>query len=118
MTVADKKVVSVNYHLTAKTKDGENLVEKTDKDNPFVFLYGSGGLLPDFEKNMKGKKAGDTFDFYIDAANGYGVRDESYVVNIPSEAFKGEDGELDDEAVKVGSTLPMVDNEGNRMQGI
>jgi FKBP-type peptidyl-prolyl cis-trans isomerase SlyD len=118
MTISDKKVVSVNYHLTSKTDKGEELVEKTDKDHPFVFLYGSGGLLEDFEKNLKGKKVGDAFDFHIEAAKGYGLRDESYVVNIPSEAFKGEDGKIDTETIQVGSNLPMVDNEGNRMEGL
>ena len=115
MTIDVNKVVSVNY--TLKNKGTGEQVEKTSTDNPFVFLFGAGGLLPDFESNLKGKKAGDQFDFFIDAANGYGVRHEDHVVMIPIAAFQGEDGKLDDENVKVGVTLPMVDNEGNRMYG-
>ena len=118
MTIGNKTVVSVSYVLTSKTTGPENLVEKTDNDHPFVFLYGAGGLLEDFEKNLAGKKAGDRFDFHITAAKGYGIKDENYVVNIPVDAFKGEDGTMDKESVKVGNTLPMVDNEGNRMQGL
>jgi FKBP-type peptidyl-prolyl cis-trans isomerase SlyD len=115
MKIDNKTVVSVNYNLSIKGS-GEQ-VEQTSKEQPFVFLFGSGGLLPDFEKNLKDKQAGDTFDFFIDAANGYGTRDEQHVVMIPIEAFQGEDGKLDDENVKVGVTLPMVDNEGNRLYG-
>lgn len=115
MTIEQNKVVSVNY--TLKNKGTGEQVEQTSKEHPFVFLFGVGGLLPDFENNLSGKKPGDTFDFFIDAENGYGVRHEDHVVMIPITAFQGEDGKLDSENVFVGATLPMVDNEGNRMYG-
>ena len=57
MTINKNKVVSVNYHLTGKEEGGEEqLIEQTSIEKPFVFLYGVGGLIEDFEKNMKGKK--------------------------------------------------------------
>lgn len=115
MVIENNKVVSVNYNLSLKAT-GEQ-VEQTSKEHPFVFLFGAGGLLEDFENNLKGKKAGDTFDFFIEHARGYGVRDEQHVVMIPIAAFLGEDGNLDAENVKVGVTLPMVDNDGNRLYG-
>lgn len=115
MTIDKDTVVSVNYHLSVKGS-GEK-VEETSKEHPFVFLFGAGGLLPDFENNLQGKKIGDKFDFFIDHKNGYGVRDEQHVVMIPIDAFLGEDGKLDAENVKVGVTLPMVDNDGNRLYG-
>jgi FKBP-type peptidyl-prolyl cis-trans isomerase SlyD len=115
MTIGQNSVVSVNY--TLKNKGTGEQVEQTSVEHPFVFIFGVGGLLPDFENNLNGKKAGDTFDFFIDAANGYGIRQEDHVVMIPVGAFQGEDGKLDEENVKVGVTLPMVDNEGNRMYG-
>lgn len=115
MKIDNNTVVSVNYNLSIKGTTEQ--VEQTSKEHPFVFLFGAGGLLPDFEKNLNGKNPGDAFDFFIDAANGYGVRDEQHVVMIPIEAFQGEDGKLDEENVKVGVTLPMVDNEGNRLYG-
>lgn len=115
MIVENNKVVSVNYNLSIKGT-GEQ-VEQTSKEHPFVFLFGVGGLLEDFENNLKGKKAGDQFDFFIEHSRGYGVRDEQHVVMIPIDAFLGEDGKLDAENVKVGVTLPMVDNDGNRLYG-
>ena len=115
MKIENNSVVSVNYNLSIKGT-GEQ-VEQTSKEHPFVFLFGAGGLLPDFENNLAGKTTGDTFDFFIDAKNGYGTRDEQHVVMIPIDAFLGEDGKLDAENVKVGVTLPMVDNEGNRLYG-
>jgi FKBP-type peptidyl-prolyl cis-trans isomerase SlyD len=115
MTIENNTVASVDYTLSIKGTDEQ--VEQTSKENPFVFIFGAGGLLPDFESNLKGKKPGDAFDFFIDAAKGYGVRDEQNVVMIPIDAFLGEDGKLDSDNVKVGVTLPMVDNEGNRLYG-
>lgn len=119
MIVENKKVVTVSYHLTVKDGEngGETLVEKTDAAHPLVFLFGSGGLLEEFENNLKGKQVGDSFDFYISAENGYGTRNDDHIVNIPIEAFKSEEGELDTEMVAVGNVLPMVDREGNRLQG-
>lgn len=120
MIIGKDKVVSVDYHLSTKNPGTglEELVEKTDKDNPFVFLQGSGGLLEEFEKNLSGLKTGDNFDFIITAENGYGKIDPEYVVSIPVDAFKGEDGTMDLEMIKVGNMLPMMDSEGNRMQGM
>ena len=115
MVIDTNKVVSVDYTLSVKGT--EEQIEQTSKEQPFVFLYGAGGLLEDFENNLKGKKAGDTFDFFIDHARGYGVRDEQHVVMIPMEAFLGEDEKFDEENVKIGVTLPMVDNDGNRLYG-
>ena len=94
MTIENNKVVSVNYLLTKKNT-GEQ-VEQTSVEHPFVFIFGTGGLLEDFETNLINKKAGDTFDFFIDHARGYGVRDEQYLVNIPIDAFLSEDGKFDE----------------------
>lgn len=116
MIIEKNSVVSVNYLLSLK-ETGEK-VEETSKENPFVFIFGTGGLLEDFEGNLQGKKIGDSFDFFVDHKRGYGVRDEQHLVMIPIEAFLGEDGTFDKENVKVGVTLPMTDNEGNRLYGM
>lgn len=116
MTIENNTVVSVNY-LLAKKGTGEQ-IEQTSKEHPFVFIFGVGGLLEDFETNLRNKKVGDTFDFFIEHTRGYGVRDEQHIVMIPIDAFLGEDGNLDEENVKVGVTLPMIDNEGGKLYGM
>lgn len=117
MTISQNKVVSVNYHLSAhKNNEAEQLIEQTSEDRPFVFLFGVGQLLPDFEKNLLNKTVGDTFDFTIDAANGYGISEEDMVVKINKEAFHV-DGKFDSERVKVGEDLAMNDADGNQLMG-
>jgi FKBP-type peptidyl-prolyl cis-trans isomerase SlyD len=120
MVVDGKKVVSVSYTLSTpgKTAGQETVVEKTEPNIPLVWLYGVGSMIPDFENNLKGKKAGDKFDFHIKAVDGYGLRDETYLASIPLDAFRGEDGSVDTEMVKIGNTLPMMDNQGNHLQGV
>ncbi|MCE9539705.1 MAG: FKBP-type peptidyl-prolyl cis-trans isomerase, partial [Bacteroidetes bacterium] len=78
MIIENNTVVSVNY-LLANKGTGEQ-IEQTSKEHPFVFIFGVGGLLEDFETNLRSKKVGDTFDFFIEHTRGYGVRDEQHIV--------------------------------------
>jgi FKBP-type peptidyl-prolyl cis-trans isomerase SlyD len=117
MTVAEDKVVSVNYTLTASKDDApEQLIEQTTAEHPFVFLFGFGGVLPEFESNLQGKKAGDKFDFKISSKNGYGDFEKDYIVQIDRAAFEIE-GKFDDARVKVGNDVEMSDAEGNPLVG-
>lgn len=117
MTIADNKVVSLNYYLTAsKNNAPAQLVEETSKEHPFVFLFGFGGVLPDFESNLNGKKTGDKFDFKISAENGYGLYENEYVIKIDRSAFIV-DGKFDEDRVKVGRDLEMRDADGNPLTG-
>jgi len=118
MIITKNKVVAVNYHLSSKFQDeAEELVEKTSVEKPFVFLHGSGGIIPTFEKELTGKKAGDKFDFKIKAADGYGEYNDEYVAEIPKQAFLVE-GRFDDTQITVGAEVPMMDAEGNQMYGL
>lgn len=117
MTVSDNKVVSLNYFLTTSINNQpEKLVEQTSPEHPFVFLYGFGGVLPDFETNLNGKQIGEKFDFKISPENGYGIYEKEYVIKIDRSAFIV-DGKFDDERVKVGRDLEMRDADGNPLTG-
>lgn len=117
MTITDDTVVSVNYYLTAnKGSAPEELIEETSKEHPFVFLFGFGAVLPDFESNLSGKQKGDRFDFRIGTANGYGLHEKEYIVQIDKAAFEV-DGQFDSDRVKVNAELEMTDAEGNPLLG-
>jgi len=118
MNIKKDTVVSVNYHLTSKAgNEPEQLVEQTSIEHPFVFLTGSGSLLPDFEKELTGKKAGDVFDFHIEASAAYGLKEKEYIIEVNKEAFFV-DGKFDDARVKIGAELEMNDAEENVLIGI
>ncbi len=117
MTISNNKVVAVNYHLSANVEqEAPELIEQTTKETPFVFIFGSGQLLPDFEKNLLDKKVGDKFDFAVLPKNGYGISDAEMVTKIPKEAFHV-DGIFDAERVIEGEELMMNDAEGNELMG-
>ncbi|MCC6371955.1 MAG: FKBP-type peptidyl-prolyl cis-trans isomerase [Bacteroidia bacterium] len=117
MHISEDKVVSVNYYLTAsKNNEPEKLVEETSAEHPFVFIFGFGAVLPEFESNLNGKQKGDKFDFKIQAANAYGQYEKDYVVKIDRGAFEI-DGKFDDSRVKVGYDIEMSDAEGNPLTG-
>lgn len=118
MTVSNNKVVAVNYHLSSNLEnEAPQLVEQTSKENPFMFLFGVGQLLPDFEKNLLNKQVGDTFDFHISPEKGYGLSDKEMIVRIPKQAFFV-DGKFDETRVKEGEELMMNDADGHQLMGM
>ena len=115
MQIGQKKVVSVMYRL--ESSQGENtptFVEETNETQPLVFLFGSGQLIPDFEKNLEGLSTGNDFTFRIDAENAYGEVDDEAVVTVSNEMFKV-DGVLDLEVLRIGNMVPLLDREGNQL---
>lgn len=116
MEVAKNRVISLVYELRVDGKDGE-VVEKLNDSNPLTFIYGVGNLLPKFESNINGLKIGDSFDFTLTCDDAYGSSSEEAVVDIPREVFMV-DGKFDAEMVKEGNAIPMLDGDGNRLNGI
>jgi FKBP-type peptidyl-prolyl cis-trans isomerase SlyD len=115
MVVENETVVGVHYTLkNARTGD---LIEDTHGNEPLTFLYGVGQLMPDFESNLTGKSIGDIFDFTIDAANAYGTSEAEKIAMIPREVFLDENGQFDTEFFTEGKTLPMSNNQGERLLG-
>lgn len=115
MLVEDKKVVSIIYELRKNKKDGE-VVESLSEDQPLVFLFGSGNLLPKFEENLEGLKPGDSFEFSLKSADAYGEVQSNAIVDVPRSIFQV-DGNEDPNLLKIGNTIPMLDREGNRLNG-
>ena len=116
MIIQENTVVSLNY--TLKNHNTGELIEQTSIENPMVFLYGVGGLIPEFETNLQGKKTGDSFEFAIQSDRAYGEQDPNQIAMIPADVFLDESGKFDSEFFKVGAIVPMSDSEGNHLRGI
>lgn len=115
MTIDKNKVVSLTYELRLNNEKGE-VAEKVETDNPFVFLFGNGNLLPTFESNIAGMKVGDGFSFKLTPEEGYGVVSEETIVDLPITIFQV-DGVTDSSLLRAGNSIPMMDQEGNRLNG-
>lgn len=114
--IADKNnVISIVYELRSGSKDGE-VVESLNSSNPLTFLFGTGGLLPKFEEKLTGLSSGDNFEFLLRSEDAYGPVVENAIVNVPQTVFEV-DGKLDENLMKVGNMVPMMDAEGRRLNG-
>jgi FKBP-type peptidyl-prolyl cis-trans isomerase SlyD len=114
--IAEKdNVVSVVYELRSGSGEGD-VVEALTPDNPLTFLFGTGGLLPKFEENLSGLSAGDSFEFLLHSEDAYGPVVESAIVHVPRKVFEI-DGRIDENLMRVGNTIPMMDSEGRRLNG-
>ncbi len=115
MKIQDHVVVSLNYKLS-NHKTGEK-IEETTAENPMVFLYGVGGIIPEFEENLRDKVAGDKFEFAITADNAYGLSNADMIAMIPQNVFHDENGNFDETMFTVGALIPMSDSDGNHLRG-
>lgn len=111
-------VVSVHYELKVDNNGELVTADKSNPEQPLVYIQGKGMLLSDFETNLAGKTVGDTVSFKVSAENGYGVRNDQDIVSVPSDSFKDKEGNLDTNVIKVGNVLPMMDDQGHQFQGI
>lgn len=116
MKIQANKFVVVTYDLNVGEGDDRELMEKATEEVPLRFIYGTGAMLSAFEKPLMGLEPGDTFNFSIAPKDAYGERNEEHVVELEKKMFFV-DGKFDDEMVKEGNTIPMMDSDGNRFNG-
>lgn len=115
MKIEKDKMVSLIYELREGNSEGR-VVEALEEQRPMVFLFGSGRLLPSFESNLESLSEGDNFSFILDAGSAYGERREEMIINLPRSIFENE-GKLDENICRVGNEVPMMDSNGNRING-
>ncbi len=89
MTIADKKVVTIEF--TVKNADTNEVIESSVGSEPLIYLHGFNNLVPGLEKALTGKSVGDKYDVNVTPEEGYGVRDEALVQEVPKAAFEGID---------------------------
>ncbi len=116
MKISKDKYVEVSYDLNVGEGNDRELMEKATEESPLKFIFGMGLMLPAFEKALEGLEVGETFDFSLAPADAYGEYDEAHVLDLPKNIFEV-DGQFDAERIKEGNTVPMMDAEGNHLNG-
>ncbi|MBS1549394.1 MAG: peptidylprolyl isomerase [Bacteroidetes bacterium] len=108
MNIDKNHVVSVHYTLHSVEANGEKtFIEQTNPEQPLVFLYGVGMMLPKFEQEIAGLTSGDKKSFSVHPQEGYGERFENATTQLPVEMFE-QSG-----MPPVGAMLPLQDQDGN-----
>lgn len=119
MKIENQCVVTVHYALSVVNDDSsETHVEKTTEQNPLVYLSGVNMMIPKFEFHMQGKSANDTFDFTLAPEDAYGMHNPDQIASLPIHIFLDKEGKFDAENIKVGTFVPMMDNNGNQHMGL
>ncbi|HLN55915.1 MAG TPA: FKBP-type peptidyl-prolyl cis-trans isomerase [Bacteroidales bacterium] len=117
MKIENNKMVSLIYELRESDKSGR-VIESLQEDRPLQFIFGTGRLLPVFESYINELRAGDNFSFSLSSGDAYGDRREEMIVNVPVNVFQAEDGKLNEEICRIGNQVPMMDGDGNHLNGI
>ncbi|HEX7374668.1 MAG TPA: peptidylprolyl isomerase [Steroidobacteraceae bacterium] len=86
MNVAQDKVVLIHY--TLKNDAGE-VIDSSSGGDPLAYIHGQGNIIPGLEKALLGKQQGDKVSVKVDPAEGYGVRDDALVQQVPRRSFGG-----------------------------
>jgi len=112
MKVQKNKVVALSYCLQVEGK----IADKAGAEAPLEYIHGTGMLLPKFEANVEGKEPGETFEFVLTPEEGYGVYNDAYKMDLPKSTFEI-DGKLREDLLRVGNVLPLLNSEGQVIQG-
>ena len=116
MKITTNMYVTLSYDLTVGEGDEKELMEQTTVEEPLEFIFGNNMMLDSFEKEIEGLGEGDEFSFNIAPEEAYGEYDDTMVLDLPKNIFEI-DGKIDDEVLIEGNTVPMMDNQGNRLMG-
>jgi len=114
MKIEAGKLAKIVYKLYDASNN--DLIEEISSEKPIVFRFGLNHLFPDFEKNLTGLSAGDTFGFTIKADDAYGPIDTYAIFDIPKDTFEI-DGKIPDNFFLPGKKVSMHDNNGQQHIG-
>ena len=84
MQVAQDKVVLIHYTLT---DDAGVVLDSSSGADPLAYLHGQGNIVMGLEKALEGREVGDKVEVRVTPDEGYGVRDESLIQQVPRRAF-------------------------------
>ena len=111
MIIDKNAVVGVHYELDV---EGQKL--DASGDQPLVYLHCHGMMIPGFEKQLAGLKAGDKYDFIVSATEGYGDYNENAVAELDKQIFLV-DGTMSTEVFE-GAQLQLTNQDGQPMVGV
>jgi len=84
MKIEKDALVVVTYSLSLE--NGE-LVEKTKDEDPLIFIFGVGQMMPGLEKGVAGMEAGQSSKFTIEPEDAFGVPNEQLLQEVPRQDF-------------------------------
>ena len=115
MKIEKNKVVALSYELRLEENSSE-IIDAANADRPLEFIFGNGMMLQKFEDNLENLTKDASFKFKLSAEEGYGVRNEENVSDIPLNVFE-QNGKVDEKLLAIGNVIPLQDDKGNHYNG-
>jgi len=88
MKISTNKIASLGY--TLKNDDGQ-VLDQADKEQPFLYMHGTGGIIKGLEKALEDKSTNDSFNLIVAPEDAYGERDANLTEAVPRTMFEGID---------------------------
>ncbi|MBL9076520.1 MAG: peptidylprolyl isomerase [Planctomycetes bacterium] len=82
--IADGHVVTIHYRLTL---DDGSIADESFGKEPLIYLHGARNIVPGLERQLTGRKIGDTCDVVVPPVEGYGEYDPAAEQSVPRTAF-------------------------------
>jgi FKBP-type peptidyl-prolyl cis-trans isomerase SlyD len=102
MQIADQKAVTIHYTLK---DDAGTVLDSSKGREPLGYLQGAGNIVPGLEKALAGKAAGESVQVTLTPEQGYGLRDDKNLRNVPLR-------KISDKKVTVGMQVQLRTSEG------
>jgi FKBP-type peptidyl-prolyl cis-trans isomerase SlyD len=87
MQIESNSVVTLHY--TLKDNDGK-IIDQSD-DGSFLYMHGAMNIIPGLENALAGKSAGDEISVKVSPEEGYGVKDDARIQEVPKDMFDSAD---------------------------
>ena len=116
MKIETNKFITLAYDLHVRDVDERELLERATKEALLEFIFGPNSMLQSFENQIEGKSIGDTFTFTLTPDEAYGAYEDEKILELPKSVFQV-DGEIDEDILFEGNTVPMMDSDGNKLMG-
>ena len=111
------KYVELVYEIFVVNGEQQTSVFKFNKERPDAFVFGKDyTMLEEFQNRIMGLEQGEHFDFSLKPHEAFGMKDPDMVCELAKEIFHV-DGKFDAENIRPGARVPMMTQEGMRVEG-
>lgn len=106
------------YEIFVVNGNDQQSVFKFSKERPDAFVFGMDlSLIEGFQNHIMGLEQGQEFDFTLKPEEAFGVKSPDLIYELEKEVFHV-DGKFDAEHVRPGAIIPMMTQDGMRVEGI
>jgi FKBP-type peptidyl-prolyl cis-trans isomerase SlyD len=105
MIIGKDAFASIAYVLKGQ---GGDILDSSSAAEPLSFVHGSGDIIPGLERELEGKKKGDSFACEIRPEDAYGLWSEDFLFTVRKDQFD------DPDKVAVGTCFEIQTEGGSR----